>query len=279
METAANPPTGAVSSAWSSSLYPYVAETTPKLVTTGQLPLYATAGSRTAAQAATKARFHDLTAYSSSVLADTANGGLRQDLTRILSDSGKPGPADSDYLFPAVGTIPAETFRRPPTWGRLREWWNNSIDPASGTLSPTLGSATMPPIAPVVMWAELGLAIFSEDLSSASPPGSGYRLRIQAFPRAVLWNPYSAPMAGRTYELGLSTLLPESGPSSLNLERTDGTAIGSFYLNKYSFNAGAPQKYVRFKINVPTLEPGQARVCSIASVGADTLQDGDNPGN
>lgn len=281
MERAATPASGTVSSTWSSNLYPYVAETTAKLITSGQLPLYATGANQSAVQAATKARFHDITAYSSSILADTANGGLRQDLTRILSDPAS-GPADSDPIFPAADSspVPTEIQSLPPVWGRLRTWWNNPVDPSTDSLSPTLRTTTTPPIAPVVMWAELGLAFFAEDLSTATPPGAGYRLRVQAFPRAIVWNPYSAPMASATYELGISSLSVTAGrSSSILLENTVGTPIGSYYLTKYAFSSGAPSRYLRFTLTVPTLAPGQARAFSLSASGDTTLQDGDNPGN
>lgn len=278
METAVTPPTGAVSSAWGSNIYPYVAETTPKLITTGQLPLYAAAGQQNAAQAATKARFHDLTAHSSSVLADTAKGGLRQDLTTILSDPTQ-GPADSEPIFPAAASTSTQIQCLPPTWGRLRAWWNNPVDPSTGSLTPTLRTATTPPIAPVVMWAELGLAFFSEDLSTATPPGAGYRIRVQAFPRAIIWNPYTVPMSAGTYELGFSTLSAPSGSTGITLENTAGTKIGTYYLTKYGFNSGASSRYLRFTVTVPKLAAGKARAFSFNTTGDPTLKDGDNPGN
>ncbi len=282
MERGVAPPTGVVSSAWinkrspdSDNLYPYIAETAPKLVSTGQLPLYATAGNQTAAQTAAKARFHDLTAHSSSVLTNTVNGGLRQDLTRILADPTK-GPADTAPIFPAVaaGAAPTEIQCLPPTWGRLRYWWQNPIDPRSGSLTPALRTSTTPSIAPVVMWAELGLAFFAEDLSTASPPGAGYRIRVQAFPRAIIWNPYTVPMAGGTYELGF---IGNSGP--VDLENTAGTAIGSFSLKRYGFDSGAAPRDLRFTVTVPQLAPGQARVFSFNTTGDTTLKEGDFPGN
>jgi hypothetical protein len=281
METAVNPATGTVSSAWGSALYPYVAETIPKLVTPGQLPLYTTAGNQAATQAATKSRFHDLTAYSSSVLADTANGGLRQDLTRILSDPTK-GPLDADPIFPAdssVSPTPTLPHLLPPIWGRLRAWWNNPVDPATGSLTPALGTATTPPIAPVVMWAEVGFAFITENLRTATPPGTGYRLRIQAFPRAILWNPYTVPMAGRTYELGIGSY-GVSGDAYISIQDAAGTEIKKFFLKRFSFRSDYPTRYLRFKIAVPTLKPGQSRVLSLATIMGDaTLKEGDNPGN
>ena len=271
--------------AWGDGLYPYTAETADKLLTTGQLPLYAPADKLNAAQAAAKARFHDLTAYSASVLSNTADGGLRQDLSRVLSDPSKPGPADSDPIFPAVDPSPhppsptaIQSF--PPTWGRFREWWNNPVDPATGALTPTLRTTSTPSIAPVVMWADLGLAFFAEDLSTATPPGVGYRLRVQAFPRAIIWNPYTAPMAGGTYELGFSAFSPSGGASvAVKLENTTGTPIGSYYFNKYSFSSTASSRYLRFDVTVPQLEPGQARVFSLGAIGSSELQAGDYPGN
>jgi hypothetical protein len=267
---------GKVISAWGSTLYPYIAETAPKLISSGQLPLYTTAANRAVAQAAAKARFHDLTAYSSSILADTAQGGLRQDLTRILADPTK-GPLDTAPIFPAaaVSPTPTEIQCLPPVWGRLRYWWQNPIDPATGSLTPALRTSTTPSIAPVVMWAELGLAFFAENLSLATPPGTGHRIRVQAFPRAILWNPYTVPMVGGTYELCFT-----GNTGNINLENDVPKPIGSFSLTRNGFNPSAARRDFRFTVTVTQpLAPGQARVFSFNTPGGPTLTEGDFPAN
>jgi hypothetical protein len=291
---------------WTSSLYPYAAETTDKLITTGELPLYATAGSETAAQAAAKARFHDLTAYSASVLSNTADGGLRQDLTRILaamnpSDPSK-GPLDTDRIAPVpLGAQPEgiKTYRRLPDWGRLRAWWNNPIDAATGSLAPRVpnndptwnipdADTFNPVVAPIMIWCELGIEIYYKDLGVGAG-ANRYRLGTQLFPRVALWNPYSVPFQAASYEWRMES--PYSSAvqiSSVPIPPATATNITTYSYATLKFNNASkpwPPRALRFNLDVPQLAPGETKVLSLSDSATEfqdtltTLTEGNNSSN
>ncbi len=290
MERAPTPLTGVPTASWTDDLYPVGAPKTQGIISLEQLPFLATSGETAAAQGASKARFHDLTAHSASVMADTAAGGLRQDLTRIL-ESSSTGPADSTPIFPAVAGAPSTyPHQNPPAWSRLRDWWQTSIIDG-GTIAPSLPDSTSPPIAPVVLWAELGLGFFYETLPT---PANTYRIRAQAFPRLVLWNPYNVTLEGAVYEFAFSTVASDN--TIIRIQRSGGdqfVRLFSFFGYRFSENDsfdGPPvgmggQRFRRFRVDVPDLEAGQAKVFSIApansgssfSQNVTTLEEGDFP--
>jgi hypothetical protein len=262
MERAAVPASGVVGTTWSNALFPYNPDNINTVLNPEQLPFYAPAATTAAAQTAARARFHDLTTRSSSVLADTASGGLRLDLTRILSSS--VGPADTDFIFPVSGSPGAFPHQNPPTWGRLRQWWQTPVDPATDRLAPSLPTATTPSIAPVILWAEMGFALYYD---APIPPATNYRLRFQGFPRLVLWNPYNVPLQASTYELGISSV---TGSTSVRIEQeTGGTFIQMLRMDGYRFaptaTGGINRRYLRFRVVVPELAPGQAKAFTLNS--------------
>ncbi len=289
------PASAQITQTWGAALFPYSTDTIRRVVHTSQLPFYAAPGNTTQARAAARARAHDLTTYSAGVIADSAAGGLRRDLTRILS-SDTTGPAGTDFLFPALGAVGAASHQSPPAWGRLRHWWQNPVA-HTGSISPSLPSPSgSPAVAPVPLWTELGLSFFYEDLSPAATPGSGpFRLRFQGFPRVALWNPYNVTLDGQDYELGISSI---NNVVNLRIERAaDAAYVRLFTLFGFRFAANssfaAPptgqgeRQYLRFRVVVPALAPGEARLFSIApsdsgalfNNGGTTLRSGDFPGS
>ncbi len=266
LETAPNPATGSLASPWGVDLYDYQADTVSKLVTTGQLPLYASAGKQASARDATKARFHDLTAYSSSVLSNTADGGLRQDLTRVLADPTQgPGNADRIAPVPPGASEGSNSHHRLPVWGRLRSWWNNPVDSTSGSslsLSAPTDPATdyiTPVVAPIMVWSELGTEIFYEDLGPSAMPNR-YRFRVQLFPRVALWNPYTVPFQEASYEAVLQA--PYGCVVQLNLATPTTFSFASLTFNSKST---WPLRNLRFKLNAPALAPGETKIFALSS--------------
>lgn len=294
MERDPAPAPGAVGTLWGSALFPYSASTISSVLQINQLPFYADSGSAAPARTAARARVHDLTTHSAGLLADTAAGGLRRDLNRIL-ESNTVGPANTDLVFPAEGAVGAASHQSPPAWGRLRNWWQNPVA-HTGSISPSLPSPSgAPVIAPVPLWAELGFGYFYE-LAPTGTAGVGpYRLRFQGFPRVALWNPYNVTLAGGDYEIGISSF---NNVFNLRIQRADDSAfvrLFSFFGFRFAANtsfAAPPEgqgqrQYLRFRVTVPDLAPGENRIFSIPSGssgavfnnGVTTLTSGDFPGS
>ncbi|MGF1531262.1 MAG: hypothetical protein ACFCU4_07865 [Puniceicoccaceae bacterium] len=264
-------PPGSPGTIWTDALYPYPLGRLASLNAVHQIPLNVALENQTSALKASFARFHDLTSNSGSLLVDTRSGGLRQDLTRILDDG--VGPQNDESIFPRVGDLKPKLHQRPPTWGRLRDWWGKPVGNTS--LVPSLPGPQNQPVSPVIMWGELGLSFFYEDLSPAANPGSGpFRLRFQGFPRLGLWNPYSTTLQGQTYEIAFSS--SNNNQNTIRFEKvSDGSFVRLFGFFGYRFSAntgfaGPPvgvggREWLRFRLEVPDMEPGQALVFSLDS--------------
>ncbi len=141
--------------------------------------------------------FHSLTAFSKSLLTDTALGGLKKDLTQFLEGNGGPSetttiPAQSRYSptdarFRAWGGsnsgFPA-SLTNLPTWGQLKAWYANEAS-GGGAITPNKDTA------PVLAYLNL----------HAGWSYSGGKVRWHWVPSIVLWNPYDVPLSTATYEL------------------------------------------------------------------------------
>ncbi|MFA6286172.1 MAG: hypothetical protein WC661_02210 [Opitutaceae bacterium] len=146
--------------------------------------------------------FHNTTAYSRSLLTDTALGGLKKDLTVYLqSGTGLTGTdpianpalyASSDPRFKAWSATNAgfpATTANIPTWGQLRAWYGNAAS-SGGALTPSGDTA---PVLTYLMFH----AGWSYD-------GASQRIRWHWLPCIVLWNPYDTDLASATYDLEIS---------------------------------------------------------------------------
>ncbi|HSI07867.1 MAG: hypothetical protein ACAH89_06770 [Rariglobus sp.] len=167
----------------------------PDVLSPDQLPLLSASGAAALRQAI-QYRYHDLTAYSSSVLADTYAGGLKKDLSALLA-SGAALPAAGDFLFtpePNVGaTISSYAV---PTWGQLRSFATTRTS-ATRELLPQLPTVAQAGISPVLTYAGVGFQYVSAG-------GVGDPIQLALYPIAVLWNPYNATLKGAKYEMGLT---------------------------------------------------------------------------
>ncbi|HSH96627.1 MAG TPA: hypothetical protein VK968_20935, partial [Roseimicrobium sp.] len=148
-----------------------------RLYSSSQLPLLGgTTGAQTNLRSASRSRFHDLTAASYGVLADTYAGGLKKDITADIADSTTTAvgnrPADADPLFPKQNATD-----HVPTWGHLRAFPRPNL--SGGGLPPSLPSNTSPGVYPVINVASLGFDIFKD---------SSNNLQVAMFPCVVLWN-------------------------------------------------------------------------------------------
>lgn len=160
-----------------------------------------------AIQEAGKESFHSLTAFSRSLLTDTALGGLKADLTGFLkkgsglssadpiADRRRYDPQDSRFRawngvnsgFPTSGS--AAALDGIPSWGQVREWYQADSS-GGGTIAP--GKAN---------------GVFPVPVQVAFQGAWSYRnkkVRLHWMPMVVLWNPYDVSLAAATYTLQIS---------------------------------------------------------------------------
>jgi len=176
--------------------------------------------------------FHHVTTHSSSLLTDPLLGGLKQDLTRYLTegaglndsdtipDPNRYDPSDSRFAahggtntgFPNTGTSALDGI---PTWGQLRDWYLNSSTGGS-TIAPDPDHG----VVPVLTYLHFN--------GGWSYEGSTRTLRMHWAPMIVLWNPYDIGLSSGVYELevGISPalyrcLIVDPSPSLTELQALD----------------------------------------------------------
>ena len=222
------------------------------LLNPSQLPLLNPA-SATALSAARKLRFHDLTASSQTVLSDTYAGGLKKDLSAALA-TGASAPLDADYLFTPASTAARDVYGV-PTWGKLRSFVR---PPSGGTalLEPRLPSTTDVGVYPIMTYAAVGFQYVN----------LGGSLRLAMFPAVVLWNPYTAPIKGGTYEVGINSL---GGRFQLQSRIGTGAWVAKETRNLSNGvqlqGTGTAKSYLRFQIDATasSLLPGESRIFTL----------------
>jgi hypothetical protein len=221
-------------------------------------------------------RFHDVTATSTSVLADAYAGGLKKDLSAVLA-TGATSPAGGDYLFTPENTVSTDSFGV-PTWGQLRSFVQTTS--SSGVLPSSrlvLSTPTSVGIAPVLTHVALGLKY-------VAPGGvaDGNPIRLAVFPMVILWNPYTATIPQHTYEVGVirrfgNTVNPT--PRTLARIAVDSTGTGTApFPSKEDVNfdknlttsGGTANTYVRFKVQLPAegIPAGASLVFTLPTGGA-----------
>ena len=158
----------------------------PKLLTINQLPLLPSAsGSTASALTQKKAVFHDLTALSLGVLADTSTGKLRTDYTP--ADTGVPALNAYIKLRPDVPATAAAPYKsvfypKAPSW--------------NGTGTPT--------------WPIFGVSpVMTEAAIYFAFDVSGGQLNVKYWLMVELWNPYTATLEiNPAHALKYSVTLP-----------------------------------------------------------------------
>ncbi|MDQ8208881.1 hypothetical protein QEH52_15240 [Coraliomargarita sp. SDUM461003] len=227
-------------------------------------------------------RYHDLTAYSSSLITDSYAGGMKQDLSALLA-TGATTPADDETLFATVSSDPPgdpDFDFDVPTWGQLRSFAQTS---AGSELTPRLPSKTAGGISPVLTYLSLGFQyVIGEDGSS---------IELAVFPIAVLWNPYTTPIKAHDYEVGFQRRysgttwmqlqeydeasearngMPWKVKETRSLNRAGGTRSGS-----HSRPSGS---YFRFVVRTPTLQPGESYIYSLQGAESGKIYQADSNG-
>lgn len=256
-----------------------------KLVSPKQLSLLTPAAAATTLPAALKVRFHDLTAASTTVLADAYAGGLKKDLSAVLANKAAVDvgtdefrPLDTDYLFTPEGT--GTDSLGVPTWGRLRSFVqtvsSSGVLPDSSSVLPDsrLATPTRVGISPVLTNVSLGLKYVAPDGVSDGKP-----IRMAVFPLVVLWNPYTSTIPQHTFEVGIVRrygLLNQSTILEVGVENSDGSTTWTTK-ETISFNrnlttsGGTANTYIRFKVQLPAggIPAGASLVFSLPTGGAD----------
>lgn len=264
-----------------------------KLVSADQLPMLS-ASAVTELRRIAKYRYHDISIWSKSVLADTYAGGLKKDLSAILADitpaSHASPRADNDFLFkPETGST---NHLGVPTWGQLRSFaqttaTNAGLLPRLPALSAAADPVVYPDapvptnvgINPVMTYAAFGFRCIAPDGDAV-----GKKISLAMVPVVVLWNPYTVPIRGVDdagnpvrYEVGvrknakdkielqgrpMPAVLPEATPYAWGLGNR---------LVSGSLGADVPNQYYRFTIESPTggIPAGQSLVFTLRQTGDD----------
>ena len=180
-------------------------------------------------------RWHDLSHVSRGVLSDTRHGGLRHDLTYVLS---RPSPAALRAALPS-GFAPNATYNRilsttatpyaaqPPaltaasgpfsgnnvystmdmfaysaTWEQLWSYYNLGNDVSGTSISPRLHTGTQHGIGPVVVQVKL---FYKLRMSGSTLDADGVdrtsEILMDIIPVLVLANPYNVDLAAKDYIL------------------------------------------------------------------------------
>lgn len=185
---------------------------------------------------AAKNNFHSLTAFSRSLLTDTALGGLKKDLTAYLItgeglNDQNPVPNRNRYVTSSIPTGGDSRFRAwggsnsgfpnasnsdgLPTWGEIKKWYTNTS--AGGSISPDAKTA------PVLTYFSMHMGL------SYSPPSAGGAdgtLNWHWAPVVVLWNPYDVTLGTGVYDLEVkispnmyNAYLAKTNPSLVELQK------------------------------------------------------------
>jgi len=225
-----------------------------KLATTQSLPLLNTS---LKSNDVLKYRFHDVTAYSKSVIADSYAGGLKRDMSSAVYANA--GPANTDPLF-----TPESASFGLPTWGHVRSWVKQTAPPLSNPASPP-SLATVQPytstqtrFGPVIMGASMGIGVAQE------APGT---LRLKLYPTLILWNPHDVALPAHDYELGLAFPKGASGLINVQLAKPPNfsyTNIGNFSLSSGDANlalsGSGTSNFFRFRVKGSPIPAGEAHL-------------------
>ncbi len=222
-----------------------------------------------------KSRFHDLTAHSSGVLADSYAGGLKKNLTADVLDTSTDHsyrPDDSAPIFPLISSASNEPLM--PTWGVLRSWARTHPDPDdSNKIKPTVASETEAGIAPVITSASLGLNYYLE--------GPNDTFVMALFPMVVLFNPYPYTLSLKDTEFDIAFRVNGPGKILVRVDPAGGTSFSSFAIFNLETasiykNGVIPvpaNSYFRFRVKGSDLPPGESHIYCLPDTPSPTNYD------
>ena len=261
-----------------STSYPANAASLPRVLGLEQLPLATTAApAQSALTAAAKNRFHDLTATSSSVLADVAKGGLKKDLTAWIFDPATPSnpvsaSAADDYITPGDSSDTGKYGL--PKWALIRSYATTYGYAGMPTaLAPRQQTDSQQGISPVITYARMGY-------NYTCPAGGGI-YKINIMPVVALWNPHNVPLSASTnYEFCFSYTPSLAGSAGCRLKMipfpggtTEYFNLSTIQMHLTSYGSGTTiGQFWRFKLKLSKpLEPGESRLFTISNTSHDTI--------
>lgn len=230
--------------------------------------------------------FHDLTTSSKGLLTNVRDGGLKQDLSRILEPDYSANPDYADLeplslnLSAPVHQVFADIFNVPdnryniPTWGLLRSF--HSLGVTSGTnenLSPNVSilpqTATQQGIFPVIGMIEMNFSAKADRLTGEG--SEEYILDMTIQPVVTLINPYDVSLAATDYEIRIN--YPSSGATGGGLIVTNGNRAGpagNLHPNDillprplHGTDAFGDGEWIRLTIPSVSFQPGEAKIFSL----------------
>ncbi len=223
--------------------YPVNDASLKKVISTSQVRLVDNNPDKVALLADSQKHFHDYTTTSRGVLADSQNGGLRKDLTYLLSLSDADFPLSGQPIIPTAYSPTQDiggTTTYCPTWDWLKSFRDlpyqtgNSLDyDQSGTAASIAvqpASPTEMGVAPVISHVRL---VFEGNIISG---GVVIRTRLAV----ILGNPYPVSLTG-------SDLKIKFGADDYYW----GDDLGALYRNKQASVSG----FTLWHGRSPTLEP------------------------
>ena len=227
-----------------------------KSFTTGQL---STLDSRLGS--AVKNRYHDLTLQSRSLLTDTRNGGLKQDLTYLLSNGSGNKQTGSIFTGTRYEKVVPPAYNR-ITWEQLRSYYELSNEIHAETIEARPQTATQYGVAPVLAMLHLNFGITVKPSSLNTPEDSAqqpaersYTLHHHIRPWFVLANPYNLRLQAKELKIRM-----QSTPFSIVLEDMSNAASPTV-LSRYEI--GREFQKMVFVVPKVDLEPGQAKIFSL----------------
>ncbi len=252
------------------------------IVSAKQLPLVSTTPATLTAAA--QFRFHDITAHSTSVLADAYAGGLKRDLSRLLAPGYAPSATDSTSDDKTLYASEEGTTYTMPTWGHLRDFATTTVTVTAGIPEPlaprlpvfnTSGKPDKVGISPVLTYVGLGFRY-----AAASAPATGVTINFNLYPVVVLWNPYTTRMKAETYEVGIGQpgyatrmQLQMEDPALINPSNAEAAWVVKetrdirYAARLLTANqpTDRPMQYFRFLVQCPEMKAGESIVFTLPS--------------
>ncbi len=229
----------------------------PRLLDLDQMPLLKGSANRSTLSKLIDLRYHDLTTESQGLLTDTYAGGLKQDMSVLLSTSALE-PLDTDFLFQTEPdpNDSAEPDFGVPTWGQLRSFAQTTVN---DELTPRLPTETESGIAPLLTYFSLGF----EYIVSAA----GIDIHLAVSPVVVLWNPYTVPIKAAKYEVGMQRRSSDKAWFQLQESQPDGSwkdkETRSLNRAGGTWNGGEKHRYFRFVVDADAIPPGKSIIYTL----------------
>lgn len=247
--------------------------------------------------------YHDTTVLSHRVLSNTRSGGLKKDLSALLSNnaSGISNYGNNDLLFsrnqedvnfPATtATDNYYTNLHNPSWGKLRDYVNTGANAnSSGATSlqddsfansriidmrlrthhhhdnSNMHEAS---ILPIMLRAQLGI---SAGAVTGGGAGGNDAIYMYYFPSVVLWNPYNVAL-----KIPKLTFLFRPYTGNMDTSPSQRVGFSRFRISSGGGTLGTPDQYVssQLRFYLPeTIIPAGRAVCFSPPVGSNPMPGG-----